>query len=366
MAWWWKRKDEGRKVSRGRRRRYGRHDPEDQGPEQTVLKSVMEHRHGGQPRASLDLWVQQAQGVAFGAVAGARDAVERTVRAASATKPSEAIPFVASCTTSIFVHSAVVKGCQALSCTALRVSCATPIVSTVMGGAAVALGSVAAGSASRALQQPLSEPRGRARDRPFLARAWEAVVSESSAQDAALDAAVGLAFFVALGGRVRSVLPSDVRFPGANARSSMPAVGAAYATKFQRSELLRMLRTQGCHHCGRKSGAVIADHMPPNHFVERSKQARNGGLKWVLAKMRFSGSVQQRFYPQCRGCSQKQAVAVKKNRKVLVMHGGSWKPHHLAGSFVMFRTWSAANQGNVAANAAAAGDWVASQAQSLL
>ena len=59
-------------------------------------------------------------------------------------------------------------------------------------------------------------------------------------------------------------------------------------------------------------------------------------------------------------------VEVEKNRKVLVMHGGSWKPHHLAGSFVMFRTWSAANQGNVAANAAAAGDWVASQAQSLL
>jgi hypothetical protein len=110
-----------------------------------------------------------------------------------------------------------------------------------------------------------------------------------------------------------------------------------------------MLRLHGCHHCGKKSGPVIADHMPPNKFVENMKGRRKDILS-VLAKMRWNGNVTQRFYPQCRGCSQKQAVAVKTNRKSLVLHLGGWHPYYFAGPLVAGRSYDGKNEGNVYGN----------------
>ncbi|QDZ22888.1 hypothetical protein HOP50_09g54370 [Chloropicon primus] len=316
------------------------------------LKSVLEHDRVDDGKRALEDWARSS-----------REALERTSAVASSVSSRDVVPLAVSCAASLSVHCAVLKGCQVASASVLRVSCATPVLSTLVGGATVALASVASGSISRALQQPLLAGDGRRRplltwgddssgggNNPF----WEAVRSTTTTKDVLLDAAVGLACFAALGGRARSVLASDVRYPGANARASMPAVGASYATKFQRSELLRMLRLHGCHHCGKRSGPVIADHMPPNHFVEKARQGSRKGLGWVLTKMRFSGRLSQRFYPQCRGCSQKQAVAVKKNAKSLVTHLGGWHPHYLAGPFVMFRTYDLANQGTVLQNAQSA------------
>jgi hypothetical protein len=94
-----------------------------------------------------------------------------------------------------------------------------------------------------------------------------------------------------MGGRFRSVLPSDVRFvvraaavwraaasqraadarracaQGALARESLPASGSSYATDVQRAELRMLFRRYGCHHCGKRFGKVIADHQPPNKTV---------------------------------------------------------------------------------------------------
>jgi hypothetical protein len=95
----------------------------------------------------------------------------------------------------------------------------------------------------------------------------------------------------AMGGRFRSILPSDVRYvvrlhchvasplplsharphppyvQGALARESLPAAGSAYATDIQRAELRLLFRRHGCHHCGKRFGPIIADHQPPNKTV---------------------------------------------------------------------------------------------------
>jgi hypothetical protein len=108
----------------------------------------------------------------------------------------------------------------------------------------------------------------------------------------------------AMGGRFRSTLPSDVRFvvraaspavccrcasgnpnahalvvmrhsvQGALARESLPASGSAYATDVQRAELRMLFRRYGCHHCGKRFGAVIADHQPPNKTVYGASLSR--------------------------------------------------------------------------------------------
>ena len=44
------------------------------------------------------------------------------------------------------------------------------------------------------------------------------------------------------------------------------------------------------------------------------------------------GKDPQRFYPQCRACSNKQASAVKHNRMTLRMHFSGVQPWHFAGA----------------------------------
>jgi len=319
MGWWWSRDRDGKPGGK----RSGK-KKEKTGALEEWTHSALERSPGG-------------------LVETVSDAVSVSPRKAR----ESALPFVSSCAATLAVHSAVLKGCQVASAAVLRVSCATPVLSTLVGGTAVCLASVASGSVARALQQPDvlgrkkrhggGDARGLAAFPTEARRAWALLAGQTTMRDALADAALGLFCFGALGGRLRAVLASDVLFPGANASASMPAVGASYATKFQRTELLRMLRQHGCHHCGKKSGPVIADHMPPNLFVDQMKRER--GLRAFLSRARWNGKTTQRFYPQCTGCSQKQSSAVKKNRKALVLNLSKWHPHYFAGPFVALRTY---------------------------
>jgi hypothetical protein len=86
----------------------------------------------------------------------------------------------------------------------------------------------------------------------------------------------------------------------------------------------------GCHHCGTKVGAVIGDHMPPNKVAFGSSAAaeafRDGTQTlWTRAWQAIRGVPKQRFFPQCRPCSDLQSVAVRTGVKKLVMHGGGVK-----------------------------------------
>jgi len=86
-------------------------------------------------------------------------------------------------------------------------------------------------------------------------------------RDVLLDAALGVTLFKAMGGRYRTLLPSDLVRPGACAVESLPAPGSAYAQGTSKGELVRLFRRDGCHHCGSRRGRVVGDHIPPNKDV---------------------------------------------------------------------------------------------------
>ena len=162
----------------------------------------------------------------------------------------------------------------------------------------------------------------------------------------------------------------------------------------------------GCHHCGRRGSAVIADHIPPNklvfggtrtqfekglnerakvftrdlgrgsHSVTRLLRATNKALNIELgeeppaglcgrkaasaaskaasglnsrrhesdsalslcsllrvpiAPVPLTGPVPQRYFPQCRRCSGRQAIAARAGKRTLVVHYGGIKPWYFAG-----------------------------------
>ena len=51
----------------------------------------------------------------------------------------------------------------------------------------------------------------------------------------------------------------------------------------------------------------------------------------VVAESLGLQRVPQRYFPQCRDCSQKQAAAVRAHRRTLRMHFGGVRPWHFAG-----------------------------------
>ena len=56
--------------------------------------------------------------------------------------------------------------------------------------------------------------------------------------------------------------------------------------------------------------------------------------RWSLNLKRMLGidqPIAQRYYPQCTGCCQKQAHAVKSDRRTFVLHMGGPKPWFYAG-----------------------------------
>ncbi len=92
-----------------------------------------------------------------------------------------------------------------------------------------------------------------------------------------------LPLFLLLGGRFRSVLPSNLTKPGAFARrhASLQASGNDYITSTQRSGarasgfigLNDYGFKYGCHTCGTKwVTSFIGDHMPPNKYASQGQQ----------------------------------------------------------------------------------------------
>lgn len=125
---------------------------------------------------------------------------------------------------------------------------------------------------------------------------------------------------------------------------------------------LRMPCRDGCHHCGRRRGKTIGDHMPPNKMVFGSSKQLTAEVKaqvkaalgvpakpaarhlkpkvttkrrhWATQLKRLVGvdqPVGQRYYPQCAKCCQKQAHAVHVDRRTLVLHMAGPKPWFYAG-----------------------------------
>ena len=182
-----------------------------------------------------------------------------------------------------------------------------------------------------------------------------------AAPDLAIDAALGLLAFWALGGRLLAVLPSDLRYPGARAAASIPTgrVSRDYADPAARGELRAIFTRFGCHSCGRRTGPSVADHQPPNKIVyggaaeagsreeawwRRNAAGPQGWLSWLGRGPRMAGKakLKQRFYPQCVPCSLKQADAMRRSARRLVMHRARrWlEPHDLAGALVGLRHYS--------------------------
>ena len=222
-----------------------------------------------------------------------------------------------------------------------RVSCATPVAAPVLGIAGLAASGALAGQCAREVAE------WGCSGRPPSLRSVAAGLADPGNRDrVALDAALGVALFAALGGRFRTVMPSDLRYPGANAVASLPAAGEAYIGEAQRQELQRFFQRFGCHHCGSRFGRVVGDHMPPNKYAHADPSRLLRGLRRVkplrpvLRALNLQG-VRQRFYPQCGGCSQRQAAAVRANRKSLAFHVAAVPAGALASCLVGLRHFDA-------------------------
>eukprot|EP00051_Salpingoeca_urceolata_P023925 m.412516 g.412516 ORF g.412516 m.412516 type:complete len:302 (+) comp20170_c2_seq6:1288-2193(+) len=143
-----------------------------------------------------------------------------------------------------------------------------------------------------------------------------ALVAEAVQTPVAAHAFSGMAVFLLFGGRFFAVAPSHVCFTGAYAKqwASLPARGASYATTTQKRTLRGLARRAGCHSCGvRRTAHWVADHMPPNAVVQQVEQRQQSTVIRRLLAYVFRPSRQpQRFYPQCRPCSQQQAAVLAK------------------------------------------------------
>lgn len=230
---------------------------------------------------------------------------------------------------------------------ALRVSCATPVAGPIGGFLGVGFASALAGQA--AIKCRMWE-----KDHKLPWQYSRGIMQGVHSRDVLVDAALGIALFKFMGGRFRSVMPSDLLKVGAIGKESLPAGGPAYATEEKRGEILRFFRRDGCHHCGTRKGPSIGDHMPPNKMVAETIKAMKKTLglhklfnmpyvRKAAASMNIPvGPPRQRYYPQCQSCSQKQASAVRMGRSILVMHevlhhGGKGTAWHYAGVLLGMR-----------------------------
>jgi len=231
-------------------------------------------------------------------------------------------------------------GAQALARLA-RVSCATPVAAPALGVLALAGSGALAGQCARDVAE-----WGRTGQPPSLQSVAAGLVDPLNRDRVALDAALGVALYAVMGGRFRTVMPSDLRYPGANASASLPAAGEGYIGEAQRQELQYFFQRFGCHHCGSRFGKVVGDHMPPNKYAHADPPRllrslrRLKPIRPVLRALNLQG-VRQRFYPQCGGCSQRQAAAVRANRKVLAFHVAAVPAGALASCLVGLRHFDA-------------------------
>ncbi|DBA72524.1 TPA: hypothetical protein ACH3X2_010284 [Trebouxia sp. C0005] len=267
-----------------------------------------------------------------------------------------AVPFVIHALASGGAFTLGLAGAQ-FTGIACRVSCANPVLGPGMGVVGIGVASAMAGQAAvhcrhyfKTGQHPLSIPSA----------------ASFQSRDILLDAAMGIILYKMMGGSFRSVMPSDLFKPGALARGSLPAAGKEYASDTFRGELKILMRRDGCHHCGRRKGKTIGDHIPPNKLVYGSrKEVREATAQfakalgvapkkrplvkvpakhntwWASIKQKLGMTpppkIAQRYYPQCLTCCQKQAAAAKANRRTLIVHKAGSKPWHYAGVLVGMR-----------------------------
>eukprot|EP00210_Caulerpa_lentillifera_P005975 g5710.t1 len=215
----------------------------------------------------------------------------------------------------------------------LRISCATPILSSCLGGIGVASASILAGQFAKCAK--LIECGGvRAISTPEFSRI--------STDHVITDIILGVACYKLLGGRFRNLMPSDLCYAGAHAVESIPARSSSYATDQEKQILGTFFKKHGCHSCGTRSGDLIGDHIPPNKYAQladpRALADQLGFGKQVRTIMNLLDikipTTAQRFYPQCSRCSIKQSHAVRMNRQVLVYHYGGPRAYHSSGAVV--------------------------------
>lgn len=270
-----------------------------------------------------------------------------------------AVPYVVHAAASGVAFTIGLAGTQ-FAGAACRISCGNRILGGGMGLIGIGVASAMAGQAGihcrhhfSTGQHPLSTPTSVAFRR----------------KDLLLDACMGIALYKVMGGKSRNLMPSDLFKAGAMAHESLPALGKQYAGDLGRKELKVMMRRDGCHHCGKRKGLTVGDHIPPNKHVwgsSRSEATANvkkllgtatgklgatskqvvvkpsarGFTPWrrLTEKLGLSSAVvEQRYYPQCLTCSQRQSVAVRANRRTLVLHYGGSKPWYWAGVLVGMR-----------------------------
>jgi hypothetical protein len=123
---------------------------------------------------------------------------------------------------------------------------------------------------------------------------------EQATRAAAHGAAAAL-WFLAVGGRYRTIPHSSLMYPGAHARESIVARPFVYADTKERTVINHLGRTHGCHTCGHRpllsnffGRSYNADHQPPNKFISPPTY--------------FTTPI-VRFYPQCTQCSNSQGGA---------------------------------------------------------
>lgn len=126
----------------------------------------------------------------------------RRVRTACSARGWDPLDRRCACT---YVHALTKRRLRATqaSAFALRLSCATPVLAPGVGFLGVTLASCASGQAS-ATWGAYRRDGGAALD----VRTWAA---RAQVDDLVIDALMGATLFMAMGGRFRSILPSDVR-----------------------------------------------------------------------------------------------------------------------------------------------------------
>jgi len=150
-----------------------------------------------------------------------------------------------------------------------------------------------------------------------------------------------LHFFI-LAGSFRAVVPSNVLYPGAFYKSSIPCIDySKQITASQRREINVIGRKYGCHSCGLLYPALMAICQPWRktiYFADHSPPIAISHLYNEFA----TGKLEGKLIPQCPNCSYLQANCVKeilknktnfKNKKCFVTHGFTWH------SFKLFLPW---------------------------
>ncbi|KAG5182211.1 hypothetical protein JKP88DRAFT_199443 [Tribonema minus] len=198
---------------------------------------------------------------------------------------------------------------QAVQGAVLRVAASTPLgIPNALGFVTVAGASLVALHVSEAVSTALTTGNLQLAVQSTIETASDPGPAEASA------VAFGLALFKCLGGTFGGIAPSLIDNLGAFSRfkASLPAT-LLYATTEERGVINALGETYGCHSCGRRAGAKYnADHMPPLKYVKKA----NARL-W----RRVTGlTVTQRFYPQCKPCSDIQAQVVRADGRFVKYH----------------------------------------------